>query len=76
MLITKSRLQGSSVVVTLPLHNGEKLEANKEYIVIYSANGTITLVPKIDDPFVLSEAGAFYEKDEWNNLSPEGRELF
>ncbi|MFZ2666325.1 MAG: AbrB family transcriptional regulator, partial [Trichococcus flocculiformis] len=26
MLITKSRLQGSSVVVTLPLHNGEKLE--------------------------------------------------
>ena len=76
MLITKSRLQGSSVVVTLPLHNGEKLEANKEYIVIYSANGTITLVPKIDDPFVLSEAGAFYEKDEWNNLSPEGSELF
>ena len=76
MLITKSRLQGSSVVVTMPLHNGEKLEANKEYIVIYSANGTITLVPKIDDPFVLSEAGAFYEKDEWASLSPEGRELF
>ena len=55
MLITKSRLQGSSVVVTLPLHNGEKLEANKEYIVIYSANGTITLVPKIDEPNGLSE---------------------
>ena len=76
MLITKSRLQGSSVVVTLPLHNGEKLEANKEYIVIYSANGTITLVPKIDDPFVISEAGAFYEKEEWAIVSPEGRELF
>ncbi|MDB6352706.1 AbrB family transcriptional regulator [Trichococcus sp. K1Tr] len=76
MLITKSRLQGSSVVVTLPLHNGEKLEPNKEYIVIYSPDGTITLVPKIEDPFVLSEAGAFYEKDEWANLSPKERELF
>ena len=76
MLITKSRLQGSSVVVTLPLKKKKKLEPNKEYIVIYSPDGTITLVPKIDDPFVLSEAGAFYEKDEWNNLSPEGRELF
>lgn len=76
MLITKSRLQGSSVVVTLPPHNGEKLETNKEYIVVYSPDGTITLVPKIEDPFVLSEAGAFYEKDEWDNVSPEGRELF
>lgn len=76
MLITKSRLQRSSVFVTLPPHNGEKLEANKEYIVVYSPDGTITLVPKIEDPFVLAEAGAFYEKEEWDNVSPEGRELF
>ena len=52
------------------------MEPNKEYIVIYSPDGTITLVPKIDDPFVLSEAGAFYEKEEWAIVSPEGRELF
>ncbi|MGC3752337.1 AbrB family transcriptional regulator, partial [Enterococcus faecium] len=35
MLITKSRLQGSSVVITLPSDKGKKPSENKEYIVIY-----------------------------------------
>ena len=48
MLVTKSRLQGSSVVITLPSDNGKKPSKNQEYIVIYSEDGTITLVPKID----------------------------
>ena len=36
MLITKSRLQGSSVVITLPSDNGKKHSENQEYIVVYS----------------------------------------
>lgn len=76
MLFTKSRVQGSSVVVTLPASNGEKPESNKEYVVVYSEDGTITLIPKIDDPFPGGTEGEFYEADEWSELTPEGRELF
>ena len=47
MLTTKSRRQGSSVVLTLPTDNGKKPKVDQEYIVMYSDDGTITLVPKI-----------------------------
>lgn len=76
MIITKSRLQGSSVVITLPANNGKKPSANQEYIVVYSDDGTITLVPKMSDPFEGGEEAEFYEQDEWNDLSPEGREIW
>lgn len=68
MLITKSRLQGSSVVLTLPAKNGEKPEPNIEYIVVYSLDGTITLVPKIADPFAGGKLAEFYEVDEWKDI--------
>lgn len=76
MLITKSRLQGSSVVITLPSDNGKKSSENQEYIVVYSDDGTITLVPKIEDPFSGREEAEYYEKDVWMDLSPEGKEPF
>jgi hypothetical protein len=76
MIIAKSRLQGSSVVITLPSNNGKKPSANQEYIVVYSDDGTITLVPKMSDPFEGGEEAEFYEQDEWNDLSPEGREIW
>lgn len=75
MLTTKSRLQGSSVVVTLPANNGDKPNPNQEYIVVYSADGSITLVPKIEDPFSEGTTGEYYENDTWSDTSPEGREL-
>ncbi|MBD9836216.1 type II toxin-antitoxin system PemI/MazE family antitoxin [Enterococcus faecalis] len=75
MLITKSRLQGSSIVVTLPSNNGNKPSANQEYIVVYSDDGTILLVPKIEDPFSGGEEAEYCETDEWADLSPEGREI-
>lgn len=75
MLLTKSRMQGSSVVITLPPYNGEKPESNKEYLVVYSPDGTILLVPKLSDPFEGGDEGEFYELDEWEDISPEGREL-
>lgn len=75
MLTAKSRLQGSSVVITLPSVNGKKPEVNQEYIVMYSEDGVITLIPKIEDPFTSGEVGDFYEEDEWQDMKPEGREL-
>lgn len=75
MLTAKSRLQGSSVVITLPPKDGKKPKPNKEYIVEYSEDGTILLIPKIDDPFSAVTIGEFYEEDEWSDMKPEGREL-
>ena len=75
MLITKSRKQGNSVVVTLPSNKHNKPTINKEYIVIYCPDDTITLVPKISDPFIHVKQGAFYEQDEWKDITPDGREL-
>lgn len=76
MLLTKTRLQGNSVVITLPPNNGEKVAADKEYVIVYSSDGTITLIPKLDDPFSDGAEGEFYETDYWEELSPKGREVF
>lgn len=76
MLTTKSRKQGSSVVLTLPSSNGQKPKEDQEYIVMYSDDGTITLVPKLQDPFSGGSEGEYYEKDEWHDIEPGGRELF
>lgn len=75
MLKTKTRMQGSSVVVTLPAAADFKVRPNEEYIVNYSDDGAITLVPKIDDPFAVAEIGAFYEKDDWEEMTPRGNEI-
>lgn len=75
MLHTKSRKQGSSIVITLPPSNGEKPELDKEYLVVYAVDGTIILVPKLDDPFTNGTEGEFYATDDWVDVSPEGREL-
>lgn len=42
------------------LNIGEKPESNKEYLIVYSSDDTILLVPKLD---------------ELEDISPEGREL-
>lgn len=75
MLKTKTRMQGSSVVVTLPSATDFKVNPNEEYIVDYSDDGSITLVPKINNPFAVAESGAFYEKDTWEKMSPAGNEI-
>ena len=49
-----------------------KPKVDQEYIVMYSDDGTITLVPKIQDPFSEGPEGEYYEKDEWHDLAPEG----
>ena len=62
MLITKSRLQGSSVVITLPSDNGKKPSENQEYVVVYAEDGTIILVPKIEDPFMVEKNQSFMKR--------------
>ena len=52
-----------------------KPSENQEYIVVYSEYGTITLVPKIKDPFIGGEEAEYYEKDEWGDVVPEEREI-
>ena len=76
MLITKSRLQGNSIVVTLPSDNGKNPPENQEYVVVYVEDGTIIFVPKIEDPFHGGEESEFYEKYAWEDLSSEGRRIF
>ena len=39
-----------------------KPKVDQEYIVMYSDDGTITLVPKIQDPFSEGPEGEYYEK--------------
>ncbi|UUX33569.1 type II toxin-antitoxin system PemI/MazE family antitoxin [Fundicoccus culcitae] len=75
MLNTKTRMQGNSVVVTLPSATEFKISPNEEYIVTYGDGGSIMLVPKIDNPFLVAEKGAFYETDEWEEMEPLGNEL-
>lgn len=76
MLITKSRLQGSSVVITLPSDNGKKPEENQEYIVVYSDDGTITLVPKIEDPSVAEKKQNTMRKMNGQMYLRKGERLF
>lgn len=52
MLKTITRLQGDSVMVELPSNNGMKLDFDQEYIVVYTQDGTIILVPANEDPFL------------------------
>jgi len=75
MLTTRTRKQENSVVVPLPSDKENKPEINKEYIVIYSEDGTIILIPKIEDPFTAANKGEFYEEDVWNDIEPQGKEL-
>ncbi len=75
MLKTKTRKQGRSIVVTLPSDKGTKIDPDKEYLVSSDPDGTVILVPKIDDPFANVEEGAFYEPDVWEDMKPAGHEV-
>lgn len=75
MLTATSRMQGNSVIITLPSNHEHKPMANQDYIVVYVEDGTIFLVPKVEDPFLIGDEAAFYEADEWMALLSGGREL-
>ncbi|MGH2123389.1 type II toxin-antitoxin system PemI/MazE family antitoxin, partial [Enterococcus faecalis] len=64
------------VVLTLPTDNGKKAKVEQEYIVMYSDDGTMSLVPKIQDPFTEGPEGEYYEKDQCDDLARERKQLF
>ncbi len=76
MLTATSRMQGHSVVITLPTDHEHKPMANQDYIVVYAEDGTIFLVSKVEDPFLIGDEAAFYEADEWMALLPGEENLF
>ena len=75
MLTTRTRKNGNSIVVTLPTTKGIKQEIDKEYIVVYGKDDTITLIPKLEDPFANAESGAYYEEDIWKDMPVVGKEV-
>lgn len=52
MITVVTKVQGNSIVVELPSNNGIKLNINQEYIVVYTQDGTIILVPASEGPFL------------------------
>ncbi|MGX7405018.1 hypothetical protein SAMN04487985_10115 [Aerococcus urinaehominis] len=75
MLTTKTRKQGNSVVVTLPVDDEHVIQTQKEYIVTYTESGSIILTPIIADPFQVEEEGIYYEADVWADINQAGEEL-
>ena len=55
MPTTISRIHNDAVIVTLPPHHGEQPDPNQEYVVVYTKDGTIILVPTAEYPFLESE---------------------
>lgn len=55
MPTTISRAHGNDVIVTLPPHHGEQPDLDQEYVVVYTQDGTIILVPTVEYPFLESE---------------------
>lgn len=70
----KTRSQGRSVVVTLPAQKGVTILSDTEYLVSYEEDGAILLIPKLENPFIGVEEGAFYEADVWQNMVSVGSE--
>ena len=67
MLKTITSLQGESVVVELPSNNGIKLDPDQEYIVVYTQDGTIILVPARKDPFTGNGKSRGSEQKKYKN---------
>lgn len=73
MEISKTRRQGNSVIITIPVGLG--VAEGEEFYLQRRYNGTILLIPKIRDYFVDAEEGEFKQPLEWGNIfTTQGRE--
>jgi hypothetical protein len=61
MAEVKTRKQGNSVAVTLPAQFNVAL--NQIMVVKKLTNGSILLVPKVENPFLGGEAGDMYDSE-------------
>ena len=69
----KTRKQGNSVMINIP--SEFKVEEGKEYTLVQKKDGTITLIPQIENYFENARPGEFYEPLEWEDVESSGREL-
>lgn len=76
MLTTKTRIQGNSIVVTLPVAENITLQSQKEYFDTYLEDGSIILTPKVEDPFLAIKDDAYYEVAVLAGMPASGNEVW
>lgn len=71
---SKTRKQGNSIMITIPAVMN--VEEGKEFIIYKKENGSIVLVPRIDDYFATAKDGEYHETLEWEDIYvPQGNEV-
>lgn len=73
MATVKTRKQGNSIMITIPATLG--IEEGQEFFIIKKDNGAITMIPKVENPFLVAEDGAFYTPEENIDYIPAEGEL-
>mgnify|MGYP003594815535 FL=1 len=72
-IVVNIQKQGDSFIIELP--SALELKEGAEYFVEKQNDGTILLVPKIDDYFEMASEGEFAQPLEWKNIyTPTERE--
>ena len=72
MYTVKTRKVGNSVAISIP--SKFKIEAGKEYLIHKSKDGTITMVPKIKNPYLSSKKfepasdNQIFEEEGWRQM--------
>ncbi|OTP44378.1 AbrB family transcriptional regulator [Enterococcus faecalis] len=70
---TKTRKQGNSLVITIPATLGVK--EGEEFVILRKNNGSIALIPKVEDFFENTAEGEFYLPELAIDYSPSGGEV-
>lgn len=73
MSTVKARKQGNSIMISLPSTLGS--EAGEEFLVIKKENGAITMIPKVENPFINAKNEEFYTPEENIDYHSSGSEL-
>ena len=73
MTSTKTRKQGNSLVITIPAKLG--IKEGEEFLIIKKENGTVALIPKVEDFFESTKEGEFSLPELAIDYTPQGSEL-
>ena len=73
MTSTKTRKQGNSLVITIPAKLG--IKEGEEFLIIKKQNGTVALIPKVEDFFDTAQEGEFSLHELAIDYTPQGGEL-
>lgn len=73
MASTKTRKQGNSLVITIPAKLG--LKEGEEFLIVKKENGTVALIPKVEDFFESAKEGEFSLPELAIDYTPQRGEL-